>query len=310
MPIFVFVLMLLHLGGAVTAAQAAQDATVIVEQAAIRERPTLDALVMESPEAGTVLRISNTSKDGWFKTRTSTGRIGWVWQADIRLEKYGEHFQGGNLSPEDRTRSTRHEAKGESFYVKLGGLMFVMWAPQFGENLGLDEKSIFLNSGFFGELSYRLNDDLCISLRHMQYSNEYSIVHGGLEYETAQSGKSLLLGLEKDLSVGAIFSSTVGLYLGAAINTVKVTTVSAPPPNSFIIESPYPAAFFNWSTRYSLSKLFSIIGQAGIYLTQIPSTRIPNSFNGDEPFRAGERMQRVRIGHVGPMISLGLQLSL
>ena len=81
---------------------AAQDAVVTVEQAAIRERPSLDAKIIESKPVGARIRVSDFGKDGWYKTKASMGQFGWIWQADLTLSSFSDDIKASNLEMPDR----------------------------------------------------------------------------------------------------------------------------------------------------------------------------------------------------------------
>jgi hypothetical protein len=88
---------------------AAQEAIVSAEEAAIRERPTTDAKVIESLPSGATLKVSSRQKDGWYKARASTGQIGWVSQDDITLKQYSTELKQGNVVLKPQLAHERRE---------------------------------------------------------------------------------------------------------------------------------------------------------------------------------------------------------
>lgn len=291
---------------------AAQDATITVEEAPIRERPSLDAVIIETKNAGTKIRISQYSKEGWYKTRTFTGGYGWVWQADLTILDHVDDLKTANLEATPRKHDHRQTKDDNWLFLRAGGLFLGVVPSNLSEHLGYPGGMPFWAPGGFAEISLKLAENLRLAFRVAGYYTFDSLRHSdGNQYDVTHSGIPILVGIDKDISLFKNFYVSAGLYAGLSFrNETTVTAPGHPVINAFTMASPAPAALMNFSAQYYFYNWISGIVEAGFYYSYIKQARVP-SFNGDRPFRKPDgSMDSLYITHLGPMISFGFQFNL
>jgi hypothetical protein len=299
-------------------AHAAQDAVVTTEQAAIRERPTLDAKIIESRAAGTKLRVSDYNKDGWYKTKATTGQFGWVWQADISVLAFHDDVRAADLEMPERLHERRMGRSEPWLFFRGGGSMLGVISADVSNRLGQGLGHLYLAPGGFGEIAVRVEDRLRIAVRMFEYSSNGTVTLGNSSgiparnYSVAMSSTPFLLGLDADVSRSEVFDVSAGFYAGLGLsNKITVTETDFDAPNSFTITQTHWAILVNFTAKYWFNRWFCAVGEVGGYYSALSHVQVPNAFNGDGPFRddAGN-LSILNVNHLGPLLGLGLQIAL
>jgi hypothetical protein len=292
---------------------AAQDAVVTVDQAPIREQPTMDAKIIETKTAGSTLRISSSSKDGWYKVRTANGQFGWMWQADLALKALSEHVSAASLELRDRTHERRELPDFDHpFYVKFAGLYTVFTSVSVSENLGLESTKAYGATGFILEAGFGLSERLLLALRYMTYSGSTDFTIQNTAYGLTLSSAPLLLGLNYDFFKTDTVTAAMGVYGGWSFgNTLTLVAPTFGVPNTTEVSSSGPAAYVNFDVKYWLFKQLAFVGELGIYYTHSPSKQISTTFNGDSVFRDPQTNSPTAFSTsmFGPVFALGVQLN-
>jgi hypothetical protein len=299
-------------------AHAAQDAVVTTEQAAIRERPTLDAKIIESRAAGTKLRVSDYNKDGWYKTKATTGQFGWVWQADISVLAFHEDVRAADLEMPERLHERRMGRSEPWLFLRGGGSLFGIISGDVSNRLGQGLGHMYFAPGGFGEIAVRLEDRLRVALRIGEYSSSGSVVLGNSSgipnrtYNVAMSGTPFLLGLDADVARGEVFDVSAGFYAGLGLtNKITITEPDFDAPNSFTVSQTHWSILVNFTAKYWFSRWFALVGELGAYYSALSHVQVPNAFNGDGPFRDEfGNLSILNVNHVGPIAGFGLQIAL
>jgi hypothetical protein len=299
-------------------AQAAQDAVVTTEQAAIRERPTLDAKIIESRAAGTKLRVSEFNKDGWYKTKATTGQFGWVWQADISILAYRDDVRASDLDMPERLRDRRLNRSEPWLFLRGVGSAFGIISSDISNRLGLGFGHLYLAKGGFAEIAVRLEERLRLALRVGDYSLSGSVAVTPTDgtparsYTVAMSGTPVLVGIDADVARGDVFDISAGFYAGMGFNNkLTVTETDFVAPNSFSVTQNHWALLLNFSAKYWIARWCAIVGEFGGYYSALSHVQVPNAFNGDAPFRDDSgNLSILNVNHVGPILSLGVQFAL
>ena len=66
--------------------QAAQDTTVIIDNAIVRAEPRDNAKIVEYLQQGNEIRVSNYPLEGgWYKVRSKGGAYGWVHESYLSV---------------------------------------------------------------------------------------------------------------------------------------------------------------------------------------------------------------------------------
>jgi len=142
-----------------TVAIAAQDSTVISENAPIRMEPKTNAKILEYLPMGTEVRISSfPMAGGWYKVRSRAGLYGWLNEKFLSVYKPAAPEQAKN--PQDAEYKPERDRKW--FIRGLGGFGF--FRPE-------DLNAVFdfqdLNTGYYagGEFGRFISDRVAIMLR-------------------------------------------------------------------------------------------------------------------------------------------------
>lgn len=295
-----------------TLAHAAQDAVVAAEQAAVRERPSRDAVVMESLSQGTKVRVSSKAKNGWFKTRSSVGLHGWIWQGHLSFPQKAEEENSTEVLnhyrhvPHAQERGVRPYLP---FSLRGGGLVLGMFSSAVSSKLGLGKGRPYFASGGFIEAGYRVKEDLRLTGRFMGYTHTSGVLFHGVRYDVSHTGYPLLAGIEATVLSTERFDITGALYAGFSLsNKLEVSAPAFSQPNAFVIESVAPAAMLNFGAKYLLSRRWAAVFELAAYYSYIPKQRVPNAFNGDGPFRDdANTMTELRVNHLGMIAGVGVQ---
>lgn len=308
----------LLLGGGI--AQASQEGMIVVDSAPVRVAPSLDAQEMERLSAGTKVRISNTTKDGWYKYRRANGkdavesnRYGWIWHADVVLSEV-----------RDTNANMHFEAKGHerrknfvpTFFVRGVGSIYMLYSGDVSQRLGLGAGHVYLGGGGAVDLSFRLEDSLRLAFRVGTYSSGGSIAYraaptaDAVTYDVTLKGIPILVGLEADVSQHDDWEVSSSFYLGAGINSLIVTAPELRTPNQLELSQTFWAGLINFSGKYWLNRRFAFVLEAGAYFSRIQKTVLSNGFNGDGPFRdTSGALSTISANHIAPVFSVGAQLA-
>lgn len=259
------------------AALAAQDAMVTVEQAAIRERPELDAAIIESRNAGTKIRVSQYNKEGWFKTRSSNGQYGWIWQADITVLSMTSDVKAANLEMIDKNHERRHTRSAPWFFARAGGGLLAAMSPNLGKSFRASRTQLYPGFGGFGEIAVRVQDKFKLAARLLTYSAQSTVdskQNDGtiLGVDVTHTGTAGLFGVEATINDSDTFDLTSSLYIGMAQSS---TTSGAPIPptvDTKTVDGSALAGMLAFGGKYWLTRHFAILGDLDFYLTHIPRT--------------------------------------
>lgn len=290
---------------------AAQNAIVTNDVAFVHELPDSESEHIDKFYKGNSIRISSSPRDGWFKVRTRSGNFGWVWNGDVAPEHYGKDTDA-HLEEQSNVRGVRAYSEAPSFYLRAGALVLPLYASALSKRLGLGEGYVYFSPGGFFELGTGLNKDIRLGVRTLFYSHQSTVKYFSVRYDIDLNGVSTMLGGSAIIIEGESYSIGAGLYAGIAINnSLAVTAPNYGTPNSFKMQGRAPAAYLDVNITKQISRRFSIVGELGFYYSYIPKGDVPNRFNADDPFREdATKMVALRVNHIGPMVSVGLQLDL
>lgn len=292
-------------------AKAAQDAVVTKEQAVIREHPWADSAILETRSAGSKVRVSSGTKNGWFKIRLNETKFGWIWQGDLAVLAHAGEVQAAGLEIKDKTHEPRPKSSGPWLFIRAGGFLFGLIDSDLSRRLGLAGGAIYLTPGGFAELAFKLEDRLRLAVRGLTYRSTSNISFGGQPYNVTHSASMAMVGLDTDVSQGESIDVSVGLYAGLTFPTsVTVVDPIQSAPNSFYVTKNTYAIMLNFSVKHPFTKSLSGVVELGALYTGIPNGNVKDPFNGDGPFLdVNGNPSSIRIAHVGPVLGAGLQLA-
>lgn len=297
---------------------AAQDATIAVDSAAIRQEADHDSKILESKLAGSKVRISSSSKNGWYKTKTSLGLFGWIWQADVAIGDMKNAAQEQSLQIKSQPHDRRKEKQEPWLFLRAGGYLFGIFSSEISKSLGLGAGKVYYTPGANFELAARIDERLRLGVRLMSYSSTTSVGFADAtagrtyNYKITHSGTPLLIGLDADVIRGERFDVSAGLFGGFNFsNTLTLVASDFTEPNSFSFTKTTYALLFDLSAKYWFTRNFGLVGNLGFFYSRIPSSPITSAFGGDSQFRtsAGD-LGSYSSTNMGPIIGLALQLAL
>lgn len=296
---------------------AAQDAVVTVEQAAVRETPTMDAESIQNLNAGTKVRVSQYNKDGWYKIKSKSGKYGWIWQADITILAYTTDVETANLEMQKKSHDRRSRAEGPWLFVRTGGSVYLLTSADVSHRLRNASSTLYPGLGGFLEVATRIGENYRLALRLGTYSASSSLSHKNVttglttSYTITHKGTPVLFGLDTDILQTEIFQLAGGIYAGFGMSNTTTIQSDQPAPNSTELSQNYFAAMLNFAAKYWFAHRFAIVGEFGVYYSRIPKSDVKPPFNGDAPFRQADgNLGSLIVNHLGPVIGLGIQFSL
>ncbi|MEW6055753.1 MAG: SH3 domain-containing protein [Bdellovibrionota bacterium] len=285
-------------------AQAAQDSTVIIDNAPIRVDPSESSKVLDYLPMGSEIRISShPMPGGWYKVRSSIGVYGWIHQDHLSVYKPDPE------SPRPEERIVRPE-RDRKWAIRLGG-GFDFFAPQDLNDLyGFSE----LNTGFLigGELSYLLTERLAAAFRVEVLSKDVIAKENqsGLPFNLAIRSYPVMGGLDYYFARLPAVKVSLGGFVGVALSTSfssEATTLS--PPNRTVLQrSPFTFLIRGNVTR-PLGRILSVFLEVGYRYLRTPeiSTASAADAQGGPEIFARDGIFKTRVIDLsGPEIAAGL----
>lgn len=272
------------------AAHAAQYATVIVDQAAIRESPSFEARIIETKAASKKIRVSSFAKDGWYKIKSDAGAYGWIWQKDITLAALESDVKAANLDLPERSHERRGSRQLPWFFFRLSGGV----SPLVGI-VEANSGHLHLTLGGAIDAGVKLSDDLRFMVRLQSLSNGSTLGGSTNEADVLPGLTAAMVGLEQDISAAETHDWSVSLNAGVNLSTNvgiqyadgTIFTVSGT-GYAFLAAVNYKYYFKNW---------ISMVFEGGFFWDYILQTEIPEYASS-------------HVNIYGPLLQVGLQLSL
>lgn len=293
---------------------AAQNARVIKDGAEIHQLPAASSGVLETKKIGDILRISNSDKDRWYKTKTSTGKFGWIQQSDIE-PTHSMTTSDTQLHKEFETQeidsSRFNSAYDRNWHLKFAADSFFLMSPRFSQRLGRSPFHPYFAPLITAEGGYRIQDALSVVLRTGYYITSGEITdRSGYHYQYTHEGIPFLLGLDREFSTNGKWSMHAALYFGMSFNNqLFIRARDYTLPNSTLLKANAFAWALIFSGHYSLSTRWKLFLETGGVFTYSPKVPMTN-FNGSEVFRNGSSTLSLPIQNFGPVLGAGLLVSI
>ena len=295
-------------------AWAAKVGIVDVEDLEMRDGPSPKHQVIEKLKKGAKVSSSNLSIDGYFKVRTSSGKIGFVPGDTLIFQDPSTAPQSadGKSESENKNKKSDKETEAVIRLRALGGMTF----------FALDDvQTLFSSSGtpfkalkngfhFGGEVNYILIPSLFVIMRveQMQKTIYLRDITTRYTFDMTVSGMPATTGVGIRVLKGPGFSLNVGLMAGLSFSTqLKSTALSLPKPNETAYSDTAFAGIARVDAIYHFTKLLGVFAEGGYrYLRSKTMNQPTVSGNGSEIFKLTGSYTPLQVVLSGPFASAGL----
>jgi hypothetical protein len=217
-------------------ARAAQDSTIIVDNAPIRVEPKSGAKVLEYLPLGLEIRVSSfPMQGGWYKVRSKTGAYGWIHEKFLSVYKPAE-----DTAVRDEPTGPKPERDRKWFVRFLGGFDF--FRPD-----DLNDLFAFkdLNTGYTlgGEIGVFISDRVALEFRSEALVKDIVAKENasGVNFNLAIRGYPVMGGMDFYIFKLPSAKLSFGIFGGVSMATSFSTEATAlPAPNIMVIQrSPF-----------------------------------------------------------------------
>ena len=239
-------------------AHAAKMAKVVVESARVLDKPQSDATEISKIPKDTTIPVSNNQTNGYYKTKISSGQLGWISGADILAgETIGA--PAASVKEEKKTEKKSEASASLNQLVLSGGLNLV-------SNTGFPSKISTTDAGkaYAGtlELQFGLNDRFSLSGRveYISSSSSQTITGGtqAFKFKTIPIlGGVNYFPLHKNKFKWG-FGAYGGLSMLTSLTVTQTTSVNNPEFSSTDF-----TAYFNTQAMYAFSSAISGLLEVG-----------------------------------------------
>lgn len=262
--------------------QAAQEAQVVMDGAAILSQADRQAQVLETKSKGEKIRISSESRGGWFRARTSTGAVGWIHQSQVSPGQYDTTLNFSNVARHQGERHVRVQKTHPDFSFRLGiGPAFV-WPPTVNRAVGASSTKSYTGFGLVGQAGYFVSDVMRVITR----LDFYSANGKAGSYKLHYSGLGLMVGLEHDFYTNPLWR----YYWNAMGGVGLMNFVTIENPDTIV--GNYAGTFSNYPVvagaglgfDFSLLKWLSFFAEVGVQMSQaLSKSDTATGFGNGEP---------------------------
>lgn len=291
-------------------AWAAQDVTVVIDNAIVRADPRDGAEVIEYLPIGTEIRISDYPLEGgWYKVRAKDGRYGWIHEAYLSVAKTEESVAAAAEAAAAAEDERPKPERDRRFFVRaFYGLQF-QGAADLNDLFSFTEFS--MGNFFGGEGGYFVNPKFAFLLRaeviYKDVVAKESVT--GITYAMALRSYPVMAGAEYLIVKTPPLRLSLGAMAGLAFKTSFTTeALSLTTPNSLTLQDAPLAALARLNLTRPLGRTFSVFAEAGYrYLVSKElSTADAGSMHGGQVFIKNGRYQNRIIDLSGFELAAGL----
>ncbi len=277
---------------------AAQDVTVMVDNAIIRKEPKESSEILEYLPVGTEIRTSsNPVAGGWYKVRSRNGEYGWIHEGFLSVSQRYGGVPKKNPGAYAQVKQAAQPLLPRKMVIRpILGLQFGN-AADINDIFTFNEFTMF--NYFGGEFGYRWNRNFGFLIRAdiiiKDLVAKESITQ--VTYNLGLRSYPLMAGAEYFVIMTPPFQMSLAGYIGFALNTsFNLQAVNLNAPNAVTLsESP-----LTWMLRLNLTrplgKTFSVFAEGGYryIVTSELSTAAASTTNGGQVFvKNGGYMNRI-----------------
>lgn len=293
---------------------AAQDATVVIENAIIFEEPKESAQVLEYLPMGGEVRISSYPiEGGWYKVRARSGKYGWIHENNISVAKVAapgdekvvienENEEPGKEGPPKPERDRRWFIRG-MYGITYGG------ASDINDIFSLDEFTMrnqgAIEAGWFYKPKIALLFRAEVLYKDVVVKEKITTI----TYNLGVRSYPLMLGAEYYLVNLPPFKLSGAALVGLGLNTEFTTEAfNLPVPNSHSMSAAPLTALFKVTATRPLARWLSLVAEGGYRFLVTPelTTGTAANMRGGQVFIKDNVYKNRIIDLSGYVISAGL----
>ncbi len=284
---------------------AAQDTTVIDDNAPVHTEPKVGSEIIEYLPMGLEIRVSTypvpggPGSGGWYKVRSKTGVYGWVEEKYLSTNKVSQKSEEGPVivKPE----------RDRKFFIRvLGGFSFFR-PEELNDVFGFSE----LNTGYTvgTELGFFLAERFAVSFRS-------EIVAKDVVAKEANTGLTFNMGIRSYPITGGFdfffaklpaLRLSLGLFAGVALSTTfTAEAMSLSQPNTVVLDSSPFTGYARVNLTRPLGRILSIFIEGGYRYLKTTEITTLNASNGGAVFIKDGVYRARSINLSGPVVALGL----
>lgn len=245
-------------------AMAAQNAKVIVDSANVYDKPQTDGAVVGTVTKDSKIAVSNQPTNGFYKTRTLSGALGWISGNDISTAAVADESSGNSGASSD-SKKPKKETPTVSDHSRIqifGGINYIANEPLASQMLPTGSVM-----GFSGgaEIQFKINELFYWGGRAEYLTASSETKSGAITQTVSFSTIPLMLGgMIVPLSKPK-FRLGFGAYVGISLLTsLKVEKTSAAENPAY--SSSDLCEYANVQASYKISNSMAILGEAGYRL--------------------------------------------
>lgn len=285
---------------------AAQDSTVVVDNAPIRIEPKSSAKILEYLPVGTEIRISSyPMSGGWYKVRSKSGAYGWISETYLSVFKPKKNEEG----KEDIIQGPKPERDRKWFVRGFGGFDF--FRPD-------DLNTLFtfqdLNTGYYagGELGVFISDRVALLFRSEAMVKDIVAKENQsqLNFNLSLRSYPTMLGFDFYVTKLPAMRLSLGIYGGIGLATsfaVEGSTLAK--PNISVLQAQPFTSLARANLTRPLGRIISVFMELGYrYLrTSDLDTSITSGVSGGPQIFSQSGVYRTRaIDLSGVVLGVGL----
>lgn len=290
-----------------SAACAAQDTTVVVDNAPVRAEPRSNGKVLEYLPVGVEVRISSyPMSGGWYKIRSKTGAYGWVNESFLSVYKPHEDKRAEG---DDAPRGPRPERDRKWFLRAMGGFDF--FRPD-ELNYLFDFQD--LNTGYYvgGEFGVFLSERVALEFRSEALVKDIIAKENqsGVNFNLALRSYPTMLGFDFYFAKLPAMRLSFGIFGGVALSTSFTSEANTlAQPNTVVLQRQPFTSLARLNLTRPLGRIISVFMELGYrYLRteQIDTSSAADISGGSQIFAKTGAFQTHAIDLSGVVLGVGL----
>ena len=241
--------------------QAAQDSTVVVDNAPIRLEPRSSSKVLEYLSVGTEVRVSSyPMPGGWYKIRSKTGAYGWLSETFLSVYKPKDE---NSVAKDDVPQGPKPERDRKFFIRTLGGFDF--FRP---DELNFLFNFQDLNTGYYigGEFGAFISERVAMVFRSEALVKDVVAKENssGVNFNLSLRSYPTMLGFDFYIAKMPAMRLSFGIYGGLAMSTSFAVEASAlPQPNIVVLQAQPFTTLARLNLTRPLGRIISVFMELG-----------------------------------------------
>ncbi len=290
--------------------QAAQDTTIMLDNAPIYLEPNPKTEILEYIPVGSEVRISNYPlPGGWYKIRSKTGVYGWIHESNLSVQKLKKKEE---VKKEEKDFGPKPERDRRWFLRGVAGFDF--FSPD-------DLNDLFqfreLNSGYYfgGELGVLITWRFALAFRSELLTKDVVARERSVNqiYNVSIRSYPIMGGLDFYIVQLPPMRLSLGVFGGMALATTFTSEgVTLSPPNAMVLQGNALTGLARVNLTRPLSRVISVFIEAGYRYLKTPAlaTSGASSINGGTLFIKDNLYVPRVIDLSGPFAGAGIGIHL